>query len=49
MTFMQQGGISSFLGAMLTSEDHNLIIVLSGNESQILGSIHSLNSIIEGL
>lgn len=33
MTFILQEGMSSFLGAMLTSEDHNLITVLSVNEN----------------
>lgn len=49
MTFIQQEGISSFLGAMLTSEDHNLITVLSASDSQILGSTCSLISILGGL
>ena len=49
MTFIQQEDMSSFLGAMLTSEDHNLITVLSVSESHILCSTCSLISIIEGL
>lgn len=35
---MQQEGISSFLGALLTSEESNLIIVISEDESQMSGS-----------
>lgn len=40
-------GGAPFLGAVLTSEDNNLIIVLSGNESHTLGRTYSLNSLIE--
>lgn len=35
-------GGASFLGALLTSEGNNLIIVLPGNESHTLGSTYSL-------
>ena len=48
MTFMQQEGISSFLGAMLTSEDRSLITVLSASDSQIPGSTCSLISVLGG-
>lgn len=38
---------ASFLGALLTSKENNLIIVLSGNESHILGNTYYVNSLIE--